>query len=363
MKIVFVLPEGQGGPVGGYRVVYEYANRLSRRGHVVTVLHVWGLERRPSLVRLVAGSIVHRRPPIRRYRPAWFDLDAHVASLALTRWSSMPIRGADVVVATSWRTAQELGSRPNGLYLIQHYEDWAGPRDAVDATWRLDLQKVVIADWLVEKSRELGAGQPVLVPNAIDDSVFGQDIPPALRTSNHVAMLWHSASWKGSKDGLAALTRAREEVPTLTATFFSTSSKPSDLPEWIKFHHNATQSELRRIYNDSPIFLSPSHTEGSPLPPSEAMACGAALISTDIPGVADRAIDNETALLVPVGDIDAMARAIVMLCNDREHRVVLADAGRERILSKFSWDCSTDILENAMSTRMAQALANGRLRF
>ena len=39
MRITFVLPKYKRQPIGGYRVIYEYANRLTARGHQLTVLH------------------------------------------------------------------------------------------------------------------------------------------------------------------------------------------------------------------------------------------------------------------------------------------------------------------------------------
>jgi glycogen synthase len=39
MRITFVLPSAARVPAGGYKVIYEYANHLSDRGHSVTVIH------------------------------------------------------------------------------------------------------------------------------------------------------------------------------------------------------------------------------------------------------------------------------------------------------------------------------------
>ncbi|HWN72720.1 MAG TPA: hypothetical protein VNN15_02810, partial [Solirubrobacterales bacterium] len=41
MRIVFVLPARSAAPVGGFKVVYEYANRLVERGHEVALVHPW----------------------------------------------------------------------------------------------------------------------------------------------------------------------------------------------------------------------------------------------------------------------------------------------------------------------------------
>ena len=53
--------------------------------------------------------------------------------------------------------------------------------------------------------------------------------------------------------------------------------------------------EIRNIYNSCDVFLSPSWAEGSQAPPMEAMACGCAVLATNVGGIPDYAIAGETA--------------------------------------------------------------------
>lgn len=73
------------------------------------------------------------------------------------------------------------------------------------------------------------------------------------------------------------------------------------------------------------------------------MACGVPVVCTDIGGNRDFAIYNETALIVPVGDSEAMAAAIVELIWDREKADRLALAALERI-RRYTWAASVDQL-------------------
>ncbi|MFD8390306.1 glycosyltransferase, partial [Streptomyces sp. NPDC059680] len=78
--------------------------------------------------------------------------------------------------------------------------------------------------------------------------------------------------------------------------------------------------------------------EGFSLPAAEAMATGTPLVATTggaIPEVAGR--DGETCLAVPPGDAGALAAGIGRLLGDRELRVRLGRAGRERVLRHFTW--------------------------
>ncbi len=67
----------------------------------------------------------------------------------------------------------------------------------------------------------------------------------------------------------------------------------------------------------------------------EAMAARRAVVATDAGGVRETVVDGETGLLVPPGDAEAMAAAMVRLLRDPEERQQMAAAGRERALSHF----------------------------
>jgi glycosyltransferase involved in cell wall biosynthesis len=275
-------------------------------------------------------------------------LDSSIDSVQWSHWYPKVARNADVVVATAWMTAEFLGHDPRGLYFIQGYEVWDGPKDRVDATWRLPLRKLVIAQWLKDKAEELGAGPVTVVPNAIDSDIFNLDAPPEERSPDEIAMLWHYAPYKGSKDGLEALRMVRESRPNLHVTLFSGMAEPSGMPDWVTFVHNANQSQLRLIYNRAALFVSPSHTEGWGLPAAEAMACGAAVVSTDNEGVRDYAINGVTALVTPIRNPEALAGAILELLNDDGRRCAIARAGHEMMTTDFNWVSSTDLFEEAL---------------
>ncbi len=345
-RVVFVLPRDYGYPIGGYSVVYEYANRLHRRGHSVGIVHLdpqrW--RRIPAHPR---SGLRAERARVRRPAP-WFDLDDGVRAGHATRLAARHVRGADAVVATAWFTAEEVAALVPpavGYYLIQHHEVWAGGEERVDATWRLPLTRIVIAGWLRDLATRLGAEPVVLAPNGIDGDTYRVGRDPAGRPAGTVGMLWHAADWKGSGDGLAALARARETVPDLSVELFSVYPRPAGLPDWAVWNGLVRGADLAALYNRCSVFLSPSHTEGWPLPPAEAMACGTVLVSTDIPGVADYAHDGVTALLAPVGDVDALAARVVSVAADPALRASLGAAGADLIRREFTLDRATDRFE------------------
>jgi len=79
------------------------------------------------------------------------------------------------------------------------------------------------------------------------------------------------------------------------------------------------------------VFVLPSLWEGFGNVIIEAMACGIPVISTRCPSGPDEIITNEVnGLLIPVGDMNALAKAILRLLEDGSLRRRLAEAGRKR---------------------------------
>src|SRR5690625_193459 len=355
MRITFLLPTFAPRPSGGFRVVYEYANRLVERGHEVTVVHPrrlpyvqkWPYEGLWPWVRARLGRI---RRTLFTPRLTWFPIDPRVRMLFTPDAASHRIPDGDAIFATWWATAEVVAGygpeKGRKCYLLQNYEIWGGPKDRVDATWRLPLDKVVIARWFLDKGAELGVSRSEMthIPNGIDFSVF-QLLRPIEERPPRVAMLASSVVTKGLADGLRALEVAKSSYPALEAVLFGIEPRPQGLPEWIEYIENPAPDLLvGDIYNGSSIYLCPSHLEGWHLPPAEAMACGCAVVSTDIGGVRDYAIDGVTALLSPPADPEALGATLLRLLESEEEKIRIARGGHQGI-QQFTWSRSTDLME------------------
>jgi glycosyltransferase involved in cell wall biosynthesis len=110
------------------------------------------------------------------------------------------------------------------------------------------------------------------------------------------------------------------------------------LEDAVRFVKGISDSELVELVRGAQIACVPSLYEGFSLPAAEAMATGTPLVATTggaIPEVAGA--DGETCLAVPPGDAGALAAALGRLLDDPELRERLGAAGRERVLSRFTW--------------------------
>lgn len=70
----------------------------------------------------------------------------------------------------------------------------------------------------------------------------------------------------------------------------------------------------------------------------EAMAAGKPVVATRGGGVLEIVVDRVTGILVPMGDAPAMAIAIIELLQDKELRHRMGEAGRARVIERFTID-------------------------
>jgi glycosyltransferase involved in cell wall biosynthesis len=91
---------------------------------------------------------------------------------------------------------------------------------------------------------------------------------------------------------------------------------------------------IREFLSSLDIFILPSFTEGMPRSLMEAMCEGVAVVASDVGGIPE--LVGEAGILVPPGDVDAMAKALRYLSENDEERERLGKMGRERVLSIFT---------------------------
>ena len=341
-------------PSGGFRVVYEHANRLVSRGHQVVVVHPRHLEfyeaPRPSTAR---GRLRNAKFALMEFvaRPSihWQFIDKRVSLLFVPSSDKRYIPNSDVLFATAWNTVRPVMEYPiekgEKCYFIQGLETWMGPADLVQSTWRTPIKKAVVSRWLFDVGRLLGADELTYIPNAIDHSLF-RVIRPISQRVRQVVMACSSVSTKRIQDGIEALKIAKMKFPDLNVVLFGAGRRPASIPKWMSYARNPPQEDIvKEFYNNSSIVLSSSVSEGFALPPAEGAACGCSIVATDSGGIRDFAEHDVTALLSPGGRPEALAKNLCLLLADDNLRIRLARAANDRI-KQFTWERASRLLED-----------------
>ncbi|MBU2737241.1 glycosyltransferase family 4 protein [Acidithiobacillus concretivorus] len=358
MNITFVLPVAAIHPVGGIKVVYEYANHLVCRGHSVTIVHPAILQIDTPWSDLPKKMVRYvQRVVDKSYIPKnWFNMDKRVKMQWVLSLKETNIPDADVVIATAWQTAEWVQSygpmKGVKYYLIQDYEHYmtvdSETRERIAATYNSEMHNIVISAACHDMVKGCGAEVEAYVPNGIDFETYKLKTDFGSTERRAIGFPSRPEKFKGTRDAVAALDDVRKKLgDNITAWSFG-GRKPDYFPSWISYYERPSDDLLCDLYNSSAIFVTASHYEGWGLPGAEAMSCGAALASTEHGGVRAYAEHGQTALLSAPKDIDALAGNICRLLESPNLRQIIAQAGYQHI-QQFSWEKATDSLEAALS--------------
>lgn len=177
---------------------------------------------------------------------------------------------------------------------------------------------------------------------------------PAVERSDHgLLFVGRLVEKKGVAVLLKAMPAVRAAFPETRLTVAGSGPLEAELHTLVKELHISdavdfpgmiSQSQLPDLYRQAAIAVFPfivaqsGDQEGFGLVQVEAMGCGCPVISGDLPVVHDIMIHGETGLLVPPGNAELLAQAIIFLLSNPEHRRTLAENGRASVLEQFDWE-------------------------
>jgi glycosyltransferase involved in cell wall biosynthesis len=96
------------------------------------------------------------------------------------------------------------------------------------------------------------------------------------------------------------------------------------------------RQDVPAVLHAADIYCLPSLWEGFPIGVLEAMAMGKAVIASDVDGTKEAIKDGENGLLVPAGNTEALASAIVKLATDHALRTQLQQNAKAAIVAHFN---------------------------
>ena len=148
------------------------------------------------------------------------------------------------------------------------------------------------------------------------------------------------------------------KVGWLTDKLFTRAGQ-SDAADRLVFTGYLGDEELRALYSAASVFVYPSIYEGFGLPVLEAMACGAPVVTSDIPSISETA--GKAARLVSPNDVQALAKNVVDLLENKGEQQYLSQAGIKHS-QQFSWekaaratlDVYSEVVNRASKKRAAQ---------
>lgn len=192
----------------------------------------------------------------------------------------------------------------------------------------------------------LRQAQVAVVPgDGVDTDYFAPD--PAHTSGQCVLMMGRLLWSKGVDVFVDAARRVREQLPDARLCLAGEadpgnpeSIDPETLARWraegaVDFLGH--RSDVLALQQGCDVaVLASTQGEGMPRALLEAAACARPLVATDVPGSRDLVVDDENGVLVPPGDAQALAEAIIALLRDPARAQRLGLAARARVLAELS---------------------------
>lgn len=116
------------------------------------------------------------------------------------------------------------------------------------------------------------------------------------------------------------------------------SLKPEKLQRFIDegiVEYFGEQSDVVPYFAQCSVYVLPSYREGTPKTVLEAMACGRATITTDVPGCKETVDNNINGLLVPAKNVEKLAEAMQYMIDNPEELGRMAQQGRKKAEELF----------------------------
>jgi glycosyltransferase involved in cell wall biosynthesis len=170
------------------------------------------------------------------------------------------------------------------------------------------------------------------------------EAPPPPSAPTRLAAVGRLIPIKGFDVLLEAFASARRQLPELTLEIAGAGPLEAALrataPPGVAFLGRVVPATS--VFERNAILVAPSRGEGFGLVALEAAERGRAAIVSDVGGLPEIVADGETGTVVPVGDVQALAAAIVSLAGDPERVRAYGAAARVRALERFSAAAAAD---------------------
>ena len=194
-------------------------------------------------------------------------------------------------------------------------------------------------------------------PNAVDLEMWHPD-PEAGGTHPRFTMAGRLYPHKGVDVAIKAAASIPESELVVAGEGFE-RARLEELVESVgasnvRFVGFLEQPELCELMCSSTAVLMPSvwpETFGNTT--AEALACGIPVIGSDLGNTPELIGDDERGLVVPAGDVEALARTMQRLMNDREMATEMGRRGREFVEQNHSLDAYTDRLLSVLEEATA----------
>jgi N-acetyl-alpha-D-glucosaminyl L-malate synthase BshA len=355
---------------GGSGVIAaEIGMAMARRGHLV---HFIGTDP-PRRFTATPGAAFHRVEvrdyPVFQYPPYTLALASRMVEVATSaNLDILHVHYAIPHATSAFLAAAVLGPRSPKIVTTLHGTDITviGADPSYTPVTRLSVERsdavTVPSRFLADATRavlDLPGLDIEVIPNFVDCAQF---VPPRARQPERIRDLFertggptddavadaptlvHVSNFRPVKrvhDVLAVYERVNAVLPCRLLMIgdgpdragVEARARSQGLEPRVRFL--GRQDDLVPLLQHCDVFLLPSETESFGVAALEAMACGVPVVASDVGGLPDLVDGDEGGHLVPCGDVDGMARAVLSLLAPGERREQAGHHARARAVTHF----------------------------
>lgn len=193
----------------------------------------------------------------------------------------------------------------------------------------------------------LGADWVEVLPNGVDSSKFNYNLDEG--ESNLILFVGRFERRKGIHVLLDSLKYLKNPVklviiaPEIDNEYFNEimiriAEENKNKKHAILYLGSLSQGEIVKWQHKATLLACPSLTEDFGMVIVEAMSCGTPVIASQLGGITDIIDDGENGLLVPGGNPEKLAEAVMYLLGDENLQMTLAHEARKKVEKEYTWD-------------------------
>jgi len=239
-------------------------------------------------------------------------------------------------------------------------------RHAAIASIQAAARVVAVSTFVKLAVERLGARGVRVVHNGADPRVFSpQDRSGARKDLSFAAdrpLIVYAGTVERPK-GLFDLVKANQFITDLQPLFVIAGKGPhvaevekafAEADAQALFVGELTQPQLAKLFTAADVITLPSHGEGLPTVLCEAMLSGRAVVATDVGGIPEIVRNGETGLVVPVGDVKAIATALRSVLTDAALRARFENNAHEFAAQQLTWNANVHAYEEIYADVLGQ---------
>lgn len=267
------------------------------------------------------------------------------------------LAGRHPIVTTAWGSdvIPPDGNRQSAV--LRSVNRWA-----MTGADRVTVASHFLAGWVKEVAPDAVVD---VVPFGVDTKAFHPRMDEHRPDGLSIGIVKSLEPRYGIEHAIRAMTVVRRAVPGATLTIagggslrrpLETMTAELGLAETVEFVGRVEHDAVPQLMRSFDILLNTTIVpESFGVVILEGSATGIPIITSDVGGVGEVCVGDQTAILVPPEDDSAIAAAIIEFAGNPEKRTRFGEAGRAFVLERFEWDCSVVTMLEVLSDAVRHA--------